>query len=87
MSYTAKYLDKQFTHQAEPTPVYNVNKLWPMQQVPGKVDQTPFEEDQTWLLHPIPVQQMEQHHPEKDLQDLPFVNHEQFPRSLEWTAP
>nr|CCC90709.1 conserved hypothetical protein [Trypanosoma congolense IL3000] len=87
MAYTAKYLDKQFTHQAEPAPAYNVNKAWPLQQVPGKVDQTPFEEDQTWLLHPIPVQQMEQHHPEKDLQDLPFVNHEQFPRSLEWTAP
>ncbi|RNF10460.1 hypothetical protein TraAM80_01506 [Trypanosoma rangeli] len=87
MSYTAKYLDKQFTHLTEPTPLYNVNKLWPMQQVPGKVDQTPFEEDQTWLLNPIPVHQMEQHHPEKELQDLPFVNHEQFPRSLEWTAP
>ncbi|KAH9584088.1 hypothetical protein LSM04_007727 [Trypanosoma melophagium] len=87
MAYTARYLDKQFTHVAEPAPVYNVNKLWPMQQVPGKTDQTPFEEDQTWLLHPIPVQQMELHHPEKDLQDLPFVNHEQFPRSLEWTAP
>lgn len=87
MSYTSQYLDKQFTHPAEPAPVYNVNKLWPMQQVPGKVDQTPFEEDQTWLLNPIPVHQMEQHHPEKDMQDLPFVNHEQFPRSLEWTAP
>ncbi|RNC56982.1 hypothetical protein TcCL_ESM05412, partial [Trypanosoma cruzi] len=87
MAYTARYLDKQFTHPTEPTPIYNVNKLWPMQQVPGKIDQTPFEEDQTWLLNPIPVQQLEQHHPEKDLQDLPFVNHEQFPRSLEWTAP
>lgn len=87
ISYTSKYLDKQLVLQDEPQPVYNVNKLWPMQQVPGKLDQTPFEEDQTWLLHPIPVQQMEQHHPEKDLQDLPFVNHEQFPRSIEWTAP
>ncbi|CAM40531.1 conserved hypothetical protein [Leishmania braziliensis MHOM/BR/75/M2904] len=87
IAYTAKYLDKQLALQDEPTPVYNVNKLWPMQQVPGKIDQTPFEEDQTWFMHPIPVQQMEQHHPEKDLQDLPFVNHEQFPRSLEWTAP
>ncbi|CAJ1991958.1 LysM domain containing protein [Leishmania donovani] len=87
IAYTAKYLDKQLALQDEPAPVYNVNKLWPMQQVPGKVDQTPFEEDQTWLMHPIPVQQMQQHHPEKDLQDLPFVNHEQFPRSLEWTAP
>ncbi|KPI86885.1 hypothetical protein ABL78_4075 [Leptomonas seymouri] len=87
IAYTSKYLDKQLLLQDEPTPVYNVNKLWPMQQVPGKVDQTPFEEDQTWLMHPIPVQQMEQHHPEKDLQDLPFVNHEQFPRSLDWTAP
>lgn len=87
IAYTAKYLDKQLLLQDEPTPVYNVNKLWPMQQVPGKVDQTPFEEDQTWFMHPIPVQQMEQHHPEKDLQDLPFINHEQFPRSLDWTAP
>ncbi|KPA76875.1 putative mitochondrial hypothetical protein [Leptomonas pyrrhocoris] len=87
IAYTAKYLDKQLLLQDEPTPVYNVNKLWPMQQVPGKVDQTPFEEDQTWFMHPIPVQQMEQHDPEKDLQDLPFVNHEQFPRSLDWTAP
>ncbi|CCW66110.1 unnamed protein product [Phytomonas sp. Hart1] len=87
LAYTAKYLDKDLTVRQEPTPLYNVNKLWPMQQVPGKVDQTPFEEDQTWFMHPIPVQQMEQHHPEKDLQDLPFVNHEQFPRSIEWTAP
>nr|6HIV_CJ Chain CJ, uS10m [Trypanosoma brucei brucei]6HIW_CJ Chain CJ, uS10m [Trypanosoma brucei brucei]6HIZ_CJ Chain CJ, uS10m [Trypanosoma brucei brucei] len=87
MAYTAKYLDKQFTISAEPAPVYNVNKLWPMQQIPGKVDQTPFEEDQTWLLHSIPVQQLEMHHHEKDLQDLPFINHEQFPRSLEWNAP
>ncbi|KAG5494179.1 hypothetical protein GH5_02169 [Leishmania sp. Ghana 2012 LV757] len=87
IAYTAKYLDKQLALTDEPTPVYNVNRLWPMLQVPGKVDQTPFEEDQTWLLHPIPVQQMQQHHPEKDIQDLPFVNHEQFPRSLEWTAP
>lgn len=87
IAYTAKYLDKQLLLQDEPAPVYNVNKLWPMQQVPGKVDQTPFEEDQTWFMHPIPVQQMEQHHPEKDLQDLPFINHEQFPRSLDWRAP
>lgn len=87
MAYTAKFLDKQFMHTDEPTPLYNVNKLWPMQQVPNRVDQTPFVEDQTWFMHPIPVQQMEQHHPEKDLQDLPFVNHEQFPRSVEWTAP
>eukprot|EP00796_Vickermania_ingenoplastis_P004148 gene4148-2990_t len=87
MSYTAKYLDPQFGMKEEPVPIYNVNKLWPMEQVPGKVDQTPFEEDQTWLLHPIPVQQMSMHDPEKDLQDLPFVNHEQFPRSIEWTAP
>jgi len=87
MAYTAKFLDTQFKFKGEPTPVYNVNKLWPMQQVPGRVDQTPFEEDQTWFMHPIPVQQMEQHHPEKDMQDLPFVNHEQFPRSVEWTAP
>lgn len=87
MAYTAKFLDKQFLLQDEPAPVYNVNKLWPLQQVPGRVDQTPFEEDQTWFMHPIPVHQMEQHHPEKDLQDLPFVNHEQFPRSVEWRAP
>lgn len=86
-SYTAKYLDPQLSMKEEPTPLYNVNKLWPMQQVPGKVDQTPFEEDQTWLLSSIPVQQMSLHDPEKDLQDLPFVNHEQFPRSLDWTAP
>lgn len=87
VSYTAKYLDTNLSLKEEPTPLYNVNKLWPMQQVPGKVDQTPFEEDQTWLMHPIPVQQMSLHDPEKDLQDLPFVNHEQFPRSIEWTAP
>ncbi|KAK7197289.1 LysM domain containing protein [Novymonas esmeraldas] len=87
IAYTATYLDKQLQLQDEPAPLYNVNKLWPMQQVSGKVDQTPFEEDQTWLMHPIPVHQMQQHDPEKDLQDLPFVNHEQFPRSLEWTAP
>lgn len=87
VSYTAKYLDTNLSLKEEPTPLYNVNKLWPMQQVPGKVDQTPFEEDQTWLMHPIPVQQLSLHDPEKDLQDLPFVNHEQFPRSIEWTAP
>lgn len=87
LSYTATYLDPHLGVKDEPTPLYNVNKLWPFQQVPGKVDQTPFEEDQTWLMHPIPVQQMSLHHPEKDLQDLPFVNHEQFPRSIEWTAP
>lgn len=87
VSYTAKYLDTNLSLKEEPAPVYNVNKLWPMQQVPGKVDQTPFEEDQTWLMHPIPVQQLSLHDPEKDLQDLPFVNHEQFPRSIEWTAP
>ncbi|EPY26591.1 hypothetical protein STCU_06178 [Strigomonas culicis] len=87
ISYTAKYLDKEFMLKSEPMPVYNVNHLWPLQQVPGKTEQTPFEEDQTWLMHPIPVQQMEQHHPEKDLQDLPFINHEQFPRSVDWQAP
>lgn len=87
LSYTAKFLDRELKATDQPTPLYNVNKLWPMQQVPGKVDQTPFEEDQTWLLHHTPVQQTEFHHPEKDSQDLPFVNHEQFPKSLEWTAP
>ncbi|KAG5506368.1 hypothetical protein JKF63_05870 [Porcisia hertigi] len=51
LAYTARYLDKELALQDEPAPVYNVNKLWPMQQVPGKVDQTPFEEDQTWLMH------------------------------------
>ncbi|CAD2217871.1 LysM domain containing protein, putative [Angomonas deanei] len=87
IAYTSRYLDKEFLLKDEPQPVYNTNRLWPFQQIPGKVDQTPFEEDQTWLLNPIPVQQLEQHHPEKDLQDLPFVNHEQFPRSIDWTAP
>lgn len=87
MTYTAQYLDPHFSLKDEPVPLYNVNKLWPMQQIPGKVDQTPFEEDQTWLMHPIPVQQMSLHDPEKDLQDLPFVNHEQFPRSIDWIAP
>lgn len=87
VSYTAKYLDTNLSLKEEPRPLYNVNKLWPMQQVPDKVDQTPFEEDQTWLMHPIPVQQLSLHDPEKDMQDLPFVNHEQFPRSIEWTAP
>ena len=87
LSYTAKYLDRDLSIKDEAMPTFNVNKLWPMIQVPGKVDQTPFEEDQTWLMHHIPVHQMQLHHPEGDLQDLPLVNHEQFPRSIEWTAP
>jgi hypothetical protein len=80
-------LDPDLSFDDEHTPVYNVNRLWPMVQVPGRVDQSPFEEDQTWFMHHIPVQQTEIHHPEKELQDLPFANHEQFARSLEWTAP
>jgi len=86
LTYTSKFLDKDLKVEV-PSSQFTVNKLWPMQQVPGKIDQTPFEEDQTWLMHHIPVQQMEQHHPEKELQDLPFTNHEQFAKSIEWTAP
>lgn len=85
LSYTAKYLDKDLKQDA--LPAYTVNRLWPMLQVPGKVDQTPFEEDQTWHMHHIPVQQTEIMHPGKELQDLPFANHEQFAKSIEWTAP
>lgn len=87
LSYTARYLDKDLSTSASAEPMFTVNRLWPMQQVPGKVDATPFEEDQTWMMHHIPVQQMEMHHHEKDLQDLPLTNHEQFAKSIEWTAP
>lgn len=87
LSYTAAYLDPALNNAAEAKPLYNVNQLWPMMQVPGKVDQTPFEEDQTWMMHHIPLQRQEMFHAEGYLQDLPNVNHEVFPRSLEWQSP
>lgn len=87
LSYTARFLDKELSTSASAEPMFTVNRLWPMLQVPGKVDATPFEEDQTWMSHHIPVHQMEFHHHEKENQDLPFANHEQFAKSIEWTAP
>lgn len=87
LAYTAAYLDPALGKAAEAQPLYNVNQLWPVLQVPGKVDQTPFEEDQTWMMHHIPLQRKEIFHAEGHLQDLPNVNHEMFPRSLDWQSP
>eukprot|EP00758_Cryptobia_borreli_P007817 Tbor_TRINITY_DN5333_c0_g2::TRINITY_DN5333_c0_g2_i2::g.4749::m.4749 len=87
LRYTATYLDKGMRLGGEAVPVYNVNKVWPEQQIPGTRDQTPFEEDQTWMMHHIPVQQQEMFHAEGYLQDLHNINNEMFPKSLDWRAP
>eukprot|EP00656_Telonema_subtile_P048283 TRINITY_DN5706_c0_g1_i1.p1 TRINITY_DN5706_c0_g1~~TRINITY_DN5706_c0_g1_i1.p1 ORF type:complete len:321 (-),score=61.21 TRINITY_DN5706_c0_g1_i1:54-1016(-) len=87
LTYTAAYLDRDLTQKSEPTSTYNVNQLWPVQQVPGREDQTPFEEDQTWMMHHIPVQRQQMFHAEGHMQDLHHVNHEMFPKSLQWQAP
>lgn len=87
LAYTSAFLDPKLSVKADATPTYNVNRLWPMQQVPGTLDSTPFEEDQTWFLHNIPMHSTEIFHPEGYIQDLPRVNNEQFAKSLEWRAP
>ena len=87
LAYTSTYLDRDLTQKAEPASTYNVNQLWPFQQIPGREDQTPFEEDQTWMMHHTPVQRQQMFHAEGHVQDLPEVNHEMFPKSLQWQAP
>lgn len=87
ISYTSTFLDKELSAKHDATPSYNVNRLWPMQQVPDSLDSTPFEEDQTWFLHNVPMQQDEIFHPEGYIQDLPHVNNEQYGVSLQWRAP
>lgn len=88
LAYTATYLDKDLSVRAAPRPLYNENRVWPAQAVPGSMQQEPFSEDQTWLLHRIPVHTHEVSNPDQDpIQGLENVNHEQYPQSLEWRAP
>ena len=86
LSYTAKYLDRDLSLES-PQEAYNLNPVWPTQQVPGRLDSTPFEEDQTWLLAHAELQSEEMFHPEGYIQDMHRLNNEQFPQSLQWQAP
>jgi hypothetical protein len=87
LAYTATHLDRRLSASAEARPLFHVNRVWPAMAAPGTLQQQPFEEDQTWLLHRIPTQVHELQHPELENQGLPNVNHEQFPVSLDWRAP
>ena len=85
--YTAMYLDPQFSLTQSPSPNYNTNPAWPAEVVPGTPQQTPFEEDQTWLFNEQPLQTNDIFHEDKHVQDLPEVNHELLAQSLDWQAP
>lgn len=87
--YTARYLDTELQANLAEAPKadFNVNPVWPYQQVPGKDDRAPFSEDQTWFLQHTPIQQKPLAHPDGYIQDVPLANHEQFARSMEWQAP
>jgi murein DD-endopeptidase MepM/ murein hydrolase activator NlpD len=87
LTYTARYLDRNLSVQNEPTSSYKTNPAWPAQPAPGTAQQTPFEEDQTWLLHRIPTQRHEMFNPDQHLQDSSNVNHELFAHSMDRLAP
>lgn len=87
VAYTAAYLDRELSVTAEPGASYAVHPAWPSQPLPGSRQQTPFEEDQTWMLARTPMQQHEIFNPEGHLQDLPHINNEQFEVSLRRQAP
>merc|ERR1712146_252866 len=87
LAYTAQYLDRGLTVAAEPRPAYTTNVAWPAQPIPGTEQQTPFEEDQTWMLARIPHQKHELFHPDQHLQDQPQTNNELVAESVERTAP
>jgi LysM repeat protein len=87
VSYTATYLDPALSIVNSPSSTFNLNPVWPVQQVPGRIDSTPYEEDQTWMMQDIPLQQTEIFHPEGYIQDMPRVNNEMFDQSLNWVAP
>lgn len=87
LEHTAAFLDPQLSLRSSATPEFNQNKTWPFVPIPGTEQQTPFEEDQTWLLGNLPVQRRQVIKPDQHLQDTPFSNHEQFAHSLDRSAP
>ena len=87
LAYTARHLDGELSVKAAPAPRYSTNPAWPAEVVPGEAEQTPFQEDHTWMFNEQPLQKKEVQHTHKYLQDLPEVNHELLAQSLEWQAP
>ena len=87
MHYTKTYLDKDLSMSNQAASDVTLNPVWPEQSVPGSRQQTPFEEDQTWFMHRIPLQKRPINHPDGAIQDLPIINHEQYEQSLDWRAP
>ena len=87
LSYTATYLDRELSLAAPAVPLYNTNRVWPAQAIPGSLQQEPFEEDQTWLLHRFPLQTHEVSHPDTDIAGTYENNTEQYAQSMDWRAP
>eukprot|EP00759_Apiculatamorpha_spiralis_P019758 PhF_6_TR25517/c0_g2_i1/m.35649 len=85
-SYTKMFLDKELS-VSEPTPMYNVNRHWPVQHIPGSVKDTPYEEDQTWMHQQAPIMKYEHFHGDAWVNDLPQINREVYNRSMEWQSP
>ena len=84
--YTKCYLDKKIS-AAGPAVAYRHNPHWPVQHPPGTEKDTPYEEDQTWMLQQQPFLRNERFPAESWFYDLPRVNREPLIRSMDWQAP